>query len=409
MKLTFQQFTQHEYKNYLVIFLCFVITFNTPLSYLTMFLILLFFIFEDGLIARFKLLIKTGLAWTLLALFALHFVGLLWTESYPEGLKILSKQKIYIFAAILISFVDRHTARIAILALMSAILISEVYSLYLYFFEKNITNASQLSPFMHHMHYSLILTFTFGYIVSKLDTANIYTKKNRFLIIFATLTLITLFINIGRIGQLALPAVLMVLAVVKFNLSLKKSFIIVTTLIALLIVVTYNFNSQFKGRIDKTVYEFTETVGTGKRASIACRFEMWEYAINLGSKNPFIGIGTGDSILEMKKMLGESELKALYKECNLGIKYQLNPHNNFFLFYMQFGILGIALLIAILITQLRIACRQKNAPMLLLLTVTTIGMLTTSPISMHVKYMFFYSIMTVMLYIDSPRPQQDPL
>jgi hypothetical protein len=68
---------------------------------------------------------------------------------------------------------------------------------------------------------------------------------------------------------------------------------------------------------------------------------------------------------------------------------------------MLFGITGLVLLVGVFSYQFKIARDQKSIPMMILLTVTIVGMLTASPISFHIKYMFFYAFVLSMLYMDS--------
>ncbi len=399
MKFELNTTVIEKYKLFSVLLLVSAITINTPLIYIAATFILLLWIFEADRTHKLELMIHDRIAQSFLALFFLHLAGLLWTESWPEGLRIFSKQKVYLFAPMLIVFINKETARLAVNSLIGVILVTQVYSVYLYYLPPPGLQPSDLSPFMNHMHFSLILVFTFAYLIYSVDISRGADRKNTFLLFASALSLFTLFINIGRIGQVALPVVLMVLAIRKFKLSLLKSSLIVASLVTALFSAAYAFNPQFERRVDRIVYEFQVTVGQDLRASIACRFEMWGYAMELGNQNPLLGIGTGDSIQEMSDLLGHTELEKLYKECNLGHRYQLNPHNNFFLFYMQFGLLGIVVLVAILLIQLRTAVKIDSTPMILILTTTIVGMLTTSLISVHVKYMFFYAIVTTLLYI----------
>ncbi len=388
--------------NYLIIALLFTITINTFISYSILFLIFLWWIFTKNFKQKLQIIKTDQLSLTFLIFFCIHLLGILWTQSYDEGFRILSKQKIYLLAVLIISFFDKRFAKYAIYAFLTAMFISEIYSIYLYFTNHNNLSGSLPSPFMHHMHYSLILAFTFGYLINEINFKKLFIEKiNLFYLFFAILTLITLFINKGRIGQLALLIVLFILAIGKFKLSFIKSIISVMTITLILFFSAYNISDQFKTRFDKAAYEFNEVIGTGKRDSISCRFEMWNYALELGSKNPIIGIGTGDSVSEMKNLLSENGFQQLFFDCGLGLKYQFNPHNNFLLYFMQFGIIGLFALIFALFYQFKIAYKLHSIEMILLLSVTVIGMLTTSLISMHIKYMFFYAFMLTMLYLKA--------
>ena len=401
---------RENFHNYLIIALMFAITINSFSTYTFTFLILVYWLSSGNIKEKIKIIFTDKLSITFLIIFAIHLLGLLWSEDIHNGLKILSKQRRYILAPIIISFFDRRLAKYALLALLIAIFISEIYSIYLYHRYGVQILGSLPSPFMHHMHYSLILAFTFGYLVYKIDFKNLNQKINIFYLLFALLTLFVLFINKGRIGQISIVPILFILAVKKFNLSALKSILAVTVTTVLLFFTSYHFSDQFKERIDRAIYEYNKVIGTGKRDSIACRFEFWNYAKELGNNSPLIGIGTGDSIVEMQNLLGKEELKKMYEECGLGMKYQFNPHNNFMLFYMQFGMIGVILLLAVLFAQLKIAQKLNSTPMLILLAVTIMGMFTSSPISMHTKYIYFYTLTLTMLYLDalqrSPKDQQ---
>jgi O-antigen ligase len=387
--------------NYFIILLLFTITIKTSVSFLLEAIIFLLWIWNGKFREKLQIIFTDKLSLTFLALFLIHLAGIFWTQNLHEGLQILSKQKIYIFAPLIISFFDKRFAKYAIYSFLSAMLISEIYSLYLYITGGVHLFGSFPSPFMHHMHYSLILAFTFGYLINEIDFKKILEKKELFYLLFATLTIVVLFINKGRIGQVSLLLVFFILAVNKFKLSFIKSIIAVGITTTIIFLGAYQFSNQFKSRFERATHEFHQVIGTDKRDSIACRFEMWEYAIELGKKSPIIGIGTGDSISEMKSLLGENEFQKLFNECGLGMKYQFNPHNNFLLYFMQFGTIGVILLLLIFIYQFKIAYLQNSTPMMILISVTLIGMMSASPISMHIKYIFFYALLMTMIYLDN--------
>ncbi len=387
--------------NYLIIALLFVITINTFSTFLIAFFILIMWIWGTGYKDKFKIILRDKLSLTFLALFAIHLLGIAWTENYHDGFKILSKQKTYLFAPLLISFMDRRFAKYALLAFLGAMFLSEIYSMYLYLSDDIHIIGSLPSPFMHHMHYSLILAFTFAYLISEINFKGLRERKNLFYLFFAIFTLIVLFVNKGRIGQVAILPLLFILSTWKFRLSFFKSIVTVTLLSIFIFFVAFHLSDNFKDRVERANNEFTNFIGTDKRDSIVCRFEMWHYASTLGKQNPILGIGTGDSIQEMTNLLGEAEFKKLFRECGLGMKYQFNPHNNFVLYFMQFGLVGLALLIFIILFQFKIAYDQNSISMALLLTVTIVGMMSTSLISMHIKYMFFYAFVLTILYLDS--------
>ncbi len=394
---------RNQLHNYLIVALYFTFTINTFASFALTFLITLFWFITGDLRKKVAIILHHPLSLTFLALFGMHLIGLIWTQDMHDGLKILSKQKTYILAPLILSFFHPKFTRSAIIALLAAIFISECYSLYLYL--HSVPDARGLlpsaSPFMHHMHFSLILAFTFGYLIYMIDFHALKKPKNIALLLFALFTIVILFINKGRIGQVALFAVIFLLGIYKFHWGALKSTLLLLVSILTIGTLAYRFSYQFQSRVAEADYEYHKVIGKGKRDSISCRFEMWSYAKKLGDSAPLIGIGTGDSIPEMEHLIGKESLDKLYDDCGLGIRYQLNPHNNFMLYYMQFGWLGLMILLGVLFTQLKLAQKLHSPPMMILIIVTIIGMFSASPISMHIKYIFFYALTLTLLYLDA--------
>jgi len=392
---------QSNLQNYLFVALLFSATINAFTTYTVAFFILLLWIFGKNHKQKLYILSHDKLALSFLAIFFLHLLGLLWSEDLHYGIKILLKQKTYLFGAILISFIDKRYAKYAIYSLFIAIFISEIYSIYLYFISTPDVNGllPSASPFMHHMHYSLILAFAFGYLVYVTDFRELKKPRNIALILFAILTLITLFINKGRIGQISVVFVVLILFKYKFHFGFFKSLIGVVTIFAIILSLAYHFSYQFQSRVAEAIYEYDKVIGHQKRDAISCRFEMWNYAKILGDSSPIIGIGTGDSIVDMQKLLTKDGLKKLYFDCGLGMKYQFNPHNNFMLYYMQFGLLGLLVILSVIYSWLRLARDLNSTPILILLIVTLTGMMSSSPISIHTKYIMFFVFTLVTLYL----------
>ncbi len=392
---------QSNLHNYLFVALLFSATINAFVTYTIAFFILLLWIFSKKYKQKLYIISHDKLALSFLAIFILHLIGLLWSEDLHYGIKILLKQKTYLFGAILISFIDRKYAKYAIISLFSAIFISEIYSLYLYHISTPDGNGLLLSasPFMHHMHYSLVLAFAFGYLIYITNFQELKKPQNLALLLFAILTIITLFINKGRIGQIALVFVVLTLFIYKFRFGFFKSIIAAVTLFTIILSLAYHFSYQFQSRVAEAIYEYKEVIGHQKRDAISCRFEMWNYAKELGDSSPLLGIGTGDSITDMQKLLTKEGLKKLYFDCGLHMKYQFNPHNNFMLYYMQFGILGLLVILGVIYTWLRLAINLNSIPILILLIVTLTGMMSSSPISIHTKYIMFFVFTFVALYL----------
>jgi O-antigen ligase len=169
-----------------------------------------------------------------------------------------------------------------------------------------------------------------------------------------------MFITGGRAGQVMYFAMLVIIVFQYFpGKVFKASFISLIVLLSTFST-AYLTSEIFKHRVDLATSEFinykrflTTTPNSNETFVISSVGERMVYAISsweIFKEHPIIGAGTGDFKNEFANKLS---INAPY------VQIVENPHNMYSLILAQFGLIGLAALLYMFYTQVKIA-RQSN-------------------------------------------------
>ncbi|MBL7004652.1 MAG: O-antigen ligase family protein [Gammaproteobacteria bacterium] len=340
---------------YLLIFLAFLLPLTVVGGNILMGLIVILWLLSGNYNKKFNQIKGNKLAVASLIFFAVHMLGLLWTNNIAWGLHIIRKmQDFVIFLPILLTITKKENIRYYISAFLLAITMTEVLS-YLVWFEvipafKNATIENP-TPFMSHISYNPILAFAI-YLVSHevlfnktLDRVKIYVYS--FFIITMTFNM---FITGGRAGQVMYFVMLIILIFQYFDEQKKKALIAVLILIPGIFFSAYQASSIFHERVDlaiKNTINFSDNKGSSVGLRITFALNSWEII----KENPIIGVGVGDFPDE-------------YKNINMSrtptLPNATNPHNMYTLILVQLGLLGLVSMFYLFYVQIKIALTSKS-------------------------------------------------
>ena len=340
---------------YLLIFLAFLLPLTVVGGNILMGLIVILWLLSGNYNKKFNQIKGNKLAVASLIFFAVHMLGLLWTNNIAWGLHIIRKmQDFVIFLPILLTITKKENIRYYISAFLLAITMTEVLS-YLVWFEvipafKNATIENP-TPFMSHISYNPILAFAI-YLVSHevlfnktLDRVKIYVYS--FFIITMTFNM---FITGGRAGQVMYFVMLIILIFQYFDEQKKKALIAVLILIPGIFFSAYQASSIFHERVDlaiKNTINYSDNKGSSVGLRITFALNSWEII----KENPIIGVGVGDFPDE-------------YKNINMSrtptLPNATNPHNMYTLILVQLGLLGLVSMFYLFYVQIKIALTSKS-------------------------------------------------
>jgi len=340
---------------YLLILLAFLLPLTVAGGNIIMGLIVIIWLLSGNYNKKFNQIKSNKLAVASLIFFAVHVLGLLWTNNMAWGVHIIRKmQDFFIFLPILLTITKKENIKHYISAFFLAITITEVLS-YLVWFEiipafKNATIENP-TPFMSHISYNPILAFAI-YLLSHevlfnkaLDKIKIYGYS--FFVITMTFNM---FITGGRAGQVMYFVMLGILIFQYFNMQKKKALIAVLILIPGIFFSAYQASGIFQERVDlaiKNTINYSDNKGSSVGLRITFALNSWEVI----KDNPIIGVGTGDFPDEYRKVNMDK---------TPGLPNAKNPHNMYTLILVQLGLLGLVSMFYLFYVQIKIALTSKS-------------------------------------------------
>jgi O-antigen ligase len=293
-----------------------------------------------------------------------HVIALLWTADMQFGLYTLRKQLKFLFIPIFMLFVKREHVKYYILAFLLSMSLSVIWSYGIWFELLPLYLSATLDDpilFMSRITYTPFLTITIYLLLYYLLFDPSIGKLKKIIYSFFIVAIsMNMFITGGRAGQVMYFAMLVIIVFQYFpGKVLKASFISLIVLLSTFST-AYLTSEIFKHRVDLARSEFinykgflTTTQNSNETFVISSVGERMVYAINsweIFKDHPIIGVGTGDFKNEFANKLS---INAPY------VQIVENPHNMYSLILVQFGLIGLAALLYMFYTQVKIA-RQSN-------------------------------------------------
>ena len=289
-----------------------------------------------------------------LLFFGLHLIGLIWTSDLRWGMHIVGKERLFIFAPILMTFALKKHIKFYIASYIAAMTFSEAIS-YMIWLQiiPPIFSASHNdpTPFMSHITYNPFLAlsiYLIGHFLLFDRKQSIYKKI--FLSIFFTTMSINMFITGGRAGQVAYFLTIFTISLQYFKDKMLRAFAFSSVLIIAIFSTAYLTSEIFHNRVNQAITE-ASNYDQNRNSSVGLRINFAINTIDIIKDNPIIGVGTGD-------------FKTAYKETNSinspELPSTVQPHNMYLLVFSQLGVLGFLSLLYIFYRQIEHAISQKD-------------------------------------------------
>ncbi len=192
--------------------------------------------------------------------------------------------------------------------------------------------------------YSLVFHITHSFFMAVLGywalamSAVAGWRKCIWLLVFIAAVTNLFYIAPGRTGMFVFCC--LALLYLYQRLSLVKWAISVIVFVSLL-GAAYFTSDNFSGRVDEAFSEITHYEPGQSRTSIGQRFDWWTISIQLIKAKPLFGHGTGSYEAAHGRAIQKSRITPTD-----------NPHNEYLFLGVQFGLLGLALFILLIMLQL---------------------------------------------------------
>lgn len=321
---------------FLALFTGFFIPISTALTNLLCALVLIFILIEGNHKQKLKDLSAHPIAIAAILLFAFMLLGLFYTSAnFYEAGRVLSKYREFLYIPLfLLIFRDKKTRLWGIYGFLSAMGLTLFISYFSAIIGWEIIpgTVKNSAVFKNYITQSLLMALAAYFVVVQLWTETKWKWIRGCIVLLAIYNI--LFMSLGRTGYLVLFCLF---ALFFYQLYHLRGILIAALLLTIISIFLYSHSPVLQQRIDiisDDIQRYKQGEVIDHTNSIGSRFEFYKNSFILISKNPIFGTGTGSFSYEYKQL---AEKK--------GIKPSGNPHNEYLMITVQWGILGLSLFI----------------------------------------------------------------
>lgn len=338
-------------KYFVVIFLALTV-FTLPLSnsLKSIFLVLSVFAIlasQDSLV-NFRRVLRQAWCQLLLLLFALILLACLYSGAdWHSKINVVNKYTKLLYLPLLaIAFQDKSKRAVVVPAFLSAMLITCCLS-----FLKKMAWI-HMSPegdagavFHNHIDTGLFMAFA-AYLAASSACKTQGSWRAIYLFLTGLFSVHTLFVNTGRTGYLVFA--LLVLVFLIQTVSWKKGFSLVLLALPLMALIAFQSPTMKHGL--SLAWQESQAFEHGvQNTSVGFRLQFAHYAHKLFSAKPLLGWGTA----------GFTHQFSLEQPIPAWGKHLSDPHNQYWLFMVDYGLFGLLLFLLFLITVF-LAARKEH-------------------------------------------------
>ena len=348
--------------NYLLVLFAFIFPISIKQSTVILILIILLWVIEGNWKEKFDILYRSKPFRYYFAFILFIGLSLLWSDTiyggfvkrYPSN-GIIAYIRMYflgfMLVPIMLTSMKMQYAKWVISAFLSAMFISEMASWAVYMEWIHIRNvyAHDPSPFMHHSLYSIFLAITvFVLLTEFFRVKNIYVKA--VIILFILSAMVNLFLNGGRLGQLAFFVALLVYIFMKFRITFKTISLSIVSVVVIFIL-AYNISPLFQLKADQSIHSLEKVSKGNFNSSWGKRIYALIVAKDIVLENPIIGVGIGSA---KKEFIKKSKV---YPHGGL-VEPFWHMHNEYMQILVETGVMGLLLFFLFLYMLLKISLEK---------------------------------------------------
>lgn len=316
------------------------------------FLIILLWLVSGGYIGKFNEIFRNGVCVAVLVYLALHFLGLLWTVDTNGGLAMLATQwKLLLLPVLLTTLQPEHRRRTLYFFLAGlTLMMVTTYLAWLDLYHYGGVTPDHPTRRLFHVVYNPMLALGCYLALHEYLWGGGSIWRRAGMLVLAVVMSFDMFITEGRAGQLAFFALLILLVFQYFRKNILRGLLVAGIGVPLLFAGGYTLSPTFQQRVDAARHEIA-VFDRNPNTSVGLRLLFWQNSWRIIRTHPLAGVGTGD-------------FRRAYSWVNMKYSPRMvatdNPHNQYVLVLCQFGVMGLAALLAIFFLQIRAALRSGD-------------------------------------------------
>ena len=347
------------YINYVAVAYAFILPLSRAGISLFSIIFVLLWIIEGNFQEKWEKIKNNKVLFSFLLFIGFSIISIIWTDNLSDAKKPLRMLTYFFVLYVLATSIKKSYINHIITAFLLGMFVSEVisYGVYFEWWQFKAATPQNPSPFMYHIDYSVFLAFTSILLLNRVFSTRYTHKEKILLLVFFVTVTGNLFIGIGRTGQVAFIAGVIVMSVIHFKLSFKAILISILVLFSIF-TLAYNVSDNFNARVNQGLGDVQKIKDMDFKSSWGTRVAYWITTFEIVKENPLIGKGIGD-YLDVSK--NEIE-KVKYNPEKFSKKFisTHGPHNQFLLIALQTGMLGLVIFFYFIYTYLHLPIENRE-------------------------------------------------
>ena len=354
-------------------------------------LLLIFWILEGDFKRKFEQITSQKALLFLLLFFLFTLFSLFWSDNWPAALRILkfyfaiTLVAIVFFTSLRQTFIKPILYTFLLSMFASEILLYGVFFEWWHFKKASITNPS---PIMHHTLYSIFVAVTVLLLLGQLFDKAVPKKIKILELFFLTSTVVNLFLNGGRTGQIGFLIAIFVFTVTYFGF--QKRYLLRTFVATIVLFVSAYFLSPiFHQRVQLGISNVQGIFQGNFHSSWGLRVVMSKAGLQMLTEHPLVGFGVGDVMDEFHQFAQRPDLKNFHF-----LRYNTHVHEQWLQIALQTGLIGLSLFILFIYNLFRIPIDDPltKAIFYAVLTIFLFSFFTDVPLRKYTAGLFGFII-----------------
>ncbi|HHB93247.1 MAG TPA: hypothetical protein ENK59_08565 [Thioploca sp.] len=309
---------------------------STALTNILCPLAFLFILVEGQYTQKLSVLYQHNIALVAILLVITILLGFLYTPvSLSEAILMLDKYREFIYIPMFILiFTDEKSRKWGLYAFLAIMGITLFLSYLMVITGLDIGKGNPQNPFIfkNHITQNLLMALATYFIAIKAW----WEKQWLYSIIIILAIYNILFMSAGRTGYVILFCLILMFF---YQIYYLKGILIGGIILITGAGIVYSSSGILQQRVDKAITNIQDYQHGETNTSVGIRLEFYKNSLILISKKPIFGSGTGSFSHEYNKLFTKN------------INNTANPHNDYLMIAIQWGMIGVGLFILLLYTM----------------------------------------------------------
>lgn len=359
--------------NHLLIIYSFFLTLDRDIRKSTFFVLIILFIIHPNFKKNILKAIKNPVIKSMLFLYILLIIGSINVENFSYAKEHLIRMKPLLYPIILYPLVQYKFIPRIITAFIFGMLINEMtsYGLFLKIVPETWSYANSYastSPFSTNtVAYPYLLSITLGILFYKfLNNEFSYYWQKIILFIFLMLSTLNIFFNISRTGYILYFIIMFIVLLYTFKKNILKLFSAALIIFIVIFSLAFSFLPSVQYKVKETSIAIEKMSNNNFNSSLGYRIALWKLGYELFKSKPILGYGTGQDMLEAKKI----SIKKYPELTHIVVDLGKNIHNIYIQILVQIGLVGLIALFTIFFQMISYKQDDPNLKIILLILVS---------------------------------------